>query len=269
MSDASDAESGQVSQDAAEVYQDLFVPSLFEPWAERVADAAKISPGDAVLDVACGTGVLAREARRRVGEEGQVTGLDLNPAMLAVARREASGITWEEGPAESLPFDDGAFDAVVCQFSLMFFEDREAALAEMWRVLGPGGRLAVAVWDRLENSPGYLELASFLEDHLGAEGGEGLRASFTLGDPKALTGLFAGAGIQDAEVATLPGEADFPSLASFVGAELKGWTLADSIDDARFEELLAEAKAPFARFIKDDGRVVFPLPAHLVTATKG
>ena len=140
-------ELGQVSAAAAEVYEAFFVPALFAQFAGPVADAAALGAGQAVLDVACGTGVLARELRRRTGAEGRVVGLDRNAGMLAVARRSAPGIDWREGMAERLPFADGSFDAVVSQFGLMFFEDRRAALAEMWRVVRPGGRLAVAVWD--------------------------------------------------------------------------------------------------------------------------
>lgn len=266
MADKDAERTGQVSQDAAEVYEKLFVPALFAPWAKRVADAAGIGPGQEVLDVACGTGVLAREAKRRVGPDGSVTGLDLNPGMLAVARRKAPEVTWEEGPAESLPFEDETFDAAACQFSLMFFEDPVEALSEMWRVLRPDGAMAVAVWDRLEHSPGYLELAGFLEDELGGDAGAGLRASFTLGDPEDLAGLFAKAGIEGAEVSTLDGEADFPSVADFVGAEVKGWTLSDDVDDDQYAELLRAAETRFERFVQPDGRVVFSLPAHLVTA---
>jgi ubiquinone/menaquinone biosynthesis C-methylase UbiE len=118
---------------------------LFEEWAPRVCKAAALLPGNKILDVACGTGVLAREAARCVQPGGMVTGLDRNEVMLTVARRVAPGIEWRQGRAEALPFPDGSFDAVVSQFGLMFFEDREGALREMWRVLKPGGRLAVAV----------------------------------------------------------------------------------------------------------------------------
>ena len=134
---------GQVSGHAAEVYETFFVPALFAPWAPRVADAALLAPGQKVLDVACGTGVLAREAALRVAPDGTVTGLDRNEGMLAVARRAAPGLDWRSGVAEALPFPDRAFDAVVSQFGLMFFDDRAAALREMWRVLRPGGRLVL------------------------------------------------------------------------------------------------------------------------------
>jgi ubiquinone/menaquinone biosynthesis C-methylase UbiE len=96
-----------------------------------VADAAKIASGDRVLDVGCGTGVLARAAADRVAADGQVTGLDLNKGMLAVARRLRPKIEWRQGDATKLPFADGSYDVVMSQFSLMYFPDRIAALNEM------------------------------------------------------------------------------------------------------------------------------------------
>lgn len=269
MTEDKAAETGQVSKDAAEVYEELFVPALFEPWADRVAEATQLAPGHEVLDVGCGTGVLAREAHRRVWPGGSVTGLDLNPAMLAVAQRKEPEIAWQEGPAEDLPYPDESFDAVVCQFSLMFFEDGVRALEEMWRVLRPGGRVGVAVWDVLEHSPGYLELAHFLEETLGEAAAEGLRVSFGLGEAETLTGLFARAGIEGAELATLEGRARFPSLEDFFRAEVRGWTLAEEVSEDRYRELLAQAETRLDRFVQPDGGVEFPLPAHIVTAGKG
>jgi ubiquinone/menaquinone biosynthesis C-methylase UbiE len=121
----------QVSTDAAEVYESCFVPAIFGAWASPVADAAGIRTGNRVLDVGCGTGVLAREALRRVGQEGQVVGVDLNEGMLAVAARTAPEIDWRLGDATSLPFEDASFDVVVSQFALMYFPDRVASLREM------------------------------------------------------------------------------------------------------------------------------------------
>ena len=115
----------------ARAYEALFVPSLMAPFAPVVADAAGIAPGAHVLDVACGTGVVAREAARRAGASGRVIGLDANPGMLAVAREQSPAIGWELGRAEALPFPDGSFDAVVSQFGLMFFTDPRAALSEI------------------------------------------------------------------------------------------------------------------------------------------
>jgi ubiquinone/menaquinone biosynthesis C-methylase UbiE len=119
----------------AEVYEELFVPALFRQWGPIVADAARIGEGDRVLDVACGTGVLACCASDRVGPRGAVKGLDANADMLAVACRKSVQAEWIEGKAESLPFADESFDAVVSQFGLMFFDDRPGAIREMMRVL--------------------------------------------------------------------------------------------------------------------------------------
>ncbi|MFQ5468502.1 MAG: methyltransferase domain-containing protein, partial [Kiloniellaceae bacterium] len=138
--------------DGAEVYESCFVPAIFGAWASPVADAAGIEAGKRVLDVACGTGVLAREAFRRVGQKGQVVGVDLNEGMLAVAARTEPKVEWRQGDAEHLPFEDASFDVVVSQFALMYFPDRVAALREMWRVLAPDGRLAVVAWAPIERA---------------------------------------------------------------------------------------------------------------------
>src|SRR5262245_61490850 len=115
-----DSDKGQVSRNAAEVYEEFFVPALFQEWTSRVAGAAKIQAGQRVLDVACGTGILARTVAERVGPAGSVVGLDMNEGMLAVAARKAPQIEWRQGISEALPFDGDSFEAVVSQFGLMF-----------------------------------------------------------------------------------------------------------------------------------------------------
>ena len=175
-------EQGQVTDSAAEIYETFFLPALFDQWPPKVAQAAQIKSGDHVLDVACGTGVLARHIINLVGESGEVTGLDINPGMLAVAKRKSTVINWQEGKAEALPFEDATFDAVVSQFGLMFFDNRQAAIDEMIRVLKPGGHLAVAVWDTLENTPGYLAMVALLTRLFGAATANGLRMPYVLGD---------------------------------------------------------------------------------------
>ncbi len=258
---------GQVTRSAAEVYEEFFVPALFGEWAPRVADAARIAPGDHVLDVACGTGVVAREAGRRVGDNGAVVGLDRNEWMFDVAKRVAPEIEWVTGVAEDMPFPAGSFDAVTCQFGLMFFDDRAGALREMWRVLRPGGRLAAAVWDSADSTPGYAAMIGLIERLFGQEPADALRAPFALGDPAELARLASDAGIPDALVETIDGTARFPSIASWVHTDIKGWTLADMIDDEQFALLQREAETDLARFSLPDGSVTFDAPAHILTAT--
>lgn len=260
---------GQVTDSAAEVYEEFFVPSLFAEWAPRVADAAGLAPGDRVVDVACGTGVLAREAARRVSPGGAVTGLDRNAGMLAVARRLSPDVEWREGRAEALPFEDGSQDAVVSQFGLMFFEDRARALSEMWRVLRPGGRLAVAVWGALGETPGYTAMAALLDRLFGPAVAEGIRMPYVLGDPDEVLGLFARAGVRGARLETPMGTARFASLDAWLHTDIKGWTLADMIDDAQYARLRAAAPDALSDFVGQDGSVAFAAPAHIVTATRG
>ena len=144
-------------KNTASNYEKLMVPALFESWAERVLNEAAIKPGDRMLDVACGTGIVARTAIKRSGNNGlSVTGLDPNPGMLAVAESNTSGSDWKEGVAEDLPFEDESFDVVVSQFGLMFFQDRPAALREMKRVLAPGGRLLWPYLIRWTITPGTM-----------------------------------------------------------------------------------------------------------------
>ncbi len=259
---------GQVSGSAAEVYENFFVPALFADWAPRVCDAARLSPGDRLLDVACGTGLVAREAKSRHGDTDAVTGLDCNDGMLAVAAELAPDIDWKNGMAEDIPFADASFDVVTCQFALMFFDDREKSLQEMWRVLRPGGRLVVATWDSLAHSPGYDAMAALLTRLFGDEFADSLHAPHNLGDCDELTQIFIDAGIPDPVVRTCPGLARFPDIEGWVYTDIKGWTLSESIDDAQYQKLLSEAKRHLARFTTDDGRVEFCAPAHIVTVVK-
>lgn len=256
------------SRSPAEVYEELFVPALFRQWGDRVADAARIEPGQRVLDVACGTGVLACAAAERAGPRGSVVGLDPNAGMLAVARTKSHRIEWREGRAESLPFEDDSFDAVVSQFGLMFFEDRIAALREMMRVLRPGGRLAVAVCDAVERSPGYGALAALLQRLFGAAVANAFRAAFVLGDTQRLLSLCKDAGVAGSMVTRHDGTVRFASISSMISAERACvWTLGGMLDDEQFARLLAEAERELRPFVVADGSVAFLMPVLMITAT--
>jgi ubiquinone/menaquinone biosynthesis C-methylase UbiE len=254
---------GQVAEGAAEVYEEFFVPALFAQWTDRVLRLAGVAPGDHVLDVGCGTGVLARAAAERVGPEGRVCGLDPNEGMRAVARRRSSGVQVVEGVAESMPFEDDSFDQVLCQFALMFFTDRAAGLREMARVLRPGGHVVLLTWAALESSPGYAAMVDLLDRVIGPEAAQALLAPFSIGTPDALARL-ANPVFRDVEVERLDGQARFNSIEAWVHTDIKGWTLRDAISDAQYAELLGAANRELARFAGPDGGVSFAAPA-LVT----
>ena len=259
----------QRARTPAEVYDEMFVPALFQRWGPIIADVAGIGSGDTVLDVACGTGVLACAALDRVGPRGTVVGLDPNADMLAVARRNTPRVEWREGRAESLPFPDGSFDAVVSQFGLMFFDDRPAALREMMRVLRPGGRMAVAVCDAVDHSPGYAALADLLQRLFGKPTADAFRAPFVLGDPERLLAICATAGIMDAKVARHAGSVRFASVKALISTERACvWTLGGMLEDAQFSELLQEAERAFQPFVAGDGAITFEMPALVITASK-
>jgi SAM-dependent methyltransferase len=256
--------------DAATSYQELLVPALMEEWAPQVAEAAGIRPGDRVLDVACGTGVLTREAAGRAEPTGAATGLDLSPEMLAVAARLSPALRWQQGSADALPFADQSFDAVVSQFGLMFFPDPVAGLRDMWRVLVPGGRLAVAVWGSLADTPAYAAEVELVERLAGREAGDALRAPFTLGDPKRMAELCAAAGIK-AQVAMRPGRGHFPSIRTMVEVDVRDWLhiVGVTLDEDLIEAILRESETALRPFLTiDRNGVGFDSPAVLATATR-
>lgn len=261
-----ESERGQVVTSAADVYEEFFVPALFGAWPDRVLDAGGVTEGDRVLDVACGTGILARAARKRVRESGQVVGLDPNQGMLAVAQRLEQGIEWRQGVAEELPFANDSFDRVVSQFGMMFFSDARKAVSEMSRVLAPGGSVTIAVWAALEDTPGYLAMARLLADLFGDDIAAALHAPYSLGDPDLVRKLMVDS-FPNVSVTHHEGVARFESIDAWVHTEIRGWTLADSIDDHQYAMLLREARQHLAGFTDESGRVTFAAPALIATAT--
>ncbi len=259
-------EKGQLVTEAARIYEEFFVPALFADWPEQLLAATAAQPAQRLLDVACGTGILARHAFKKFGGKGFVEGLDPNEGMLAVARNTSASIQWTQGRAEALPYTDGAFDLVLCQFGLMFFEDRRAALREMLRVLRPGGSLGIAVWAPLRKTPGYAAVAALLRELFDENVARSIEVPYSLGEPEELEGLLQEAGATEINCRTRPGEARFPSLEAWIHTDLRGWTLADVIDEEGYQRFRKAAQTRLAPFVLQDGSVCFEAPALIATA---
>jgi SAM-dependent methyltransferase len=262
------AQTYQLSVEAAEAYEARFVPALFAEWAPHLVEAAGVAPGQAVLDVACGTGVVARTAADRMGGRGRVAGVDLNQGMLAVAGRLRPDIEWHQADAAALPFPDGSFDAVLCQSALMFFPDRVGALREMARVAAAGWTVAVQVWDQLEAQAGYGALYAAFTRHLGPMAAELGGSFWALGDLELLGSLFEAAGLAVTGTRTRAGTARFPSAADAVTTELDASPLAAGIDQATRRRVLDAGIKAMGPFVVEGGRVELPIRGHLVVAAK-
>lgn len=196
-----------------EMYERHLVGPLFRPWAEELLERAALAPSDRVLDVACGTGIVARLAKARLGPASTVVGVDVSAPMIAVASEQDRTVDWRVGDAAALPVGDSErFDVVLCQQGMQFFTDREAAAREMRRVLAPRGRALVSTWRPIEENPFYFDMQRVAERYVGPF--EDQRHSF--GDGAALGKLLEAAGFSGVQVTTVARIQTFDDPAAFL-----------------------------------------------------
>ncbi len=257
----------------AENYERNLVPIIFAPWATDLVEIAVLQPGDRVLDVACGTGIVARVAARKLGDAGSVTGLDASAPMITAARAAATAeglaVEWREASAVELPFPEAAFDILLCQSGLQFFPNRPTSLREMHRVLKPGGRLILSVWGPIERSPGFAVAADALTRHIGPEAARPITSgAFGLSDAEELRALITDAKFKDVTVHVAVKTLRYPSPDEFVLRHLAGSPLGRAVGDAgenALAALLAEVGARLASAV--DGRgLAFPIEANIAVA---
>ena len=258
----------QPTEAPAEIYDRHMVPAMLASWVPALLDLVALKPGERVLDVACGTGVVARQAVLQVGAGGYVVGLDFNSDMLALARVRGPAVEWREGNAMALPFATSAFDVVVCQQGLQFFPDSGKALREAHRVLVPGGRFAVAVWCAIESSPGHHALTRGLERHVGTEAAGLMSAVFRLGDAQTLQTLLEIAGFLEVRVGREKRVARFPSPELFVRRVVVGSVLGRTgvrVRDESLAAIIREVEEALQPYMRGDS-LAFPMEAHLAAA---
>lgn len=225
---------------APENYERYFVPHIAAPLAEDLLETAALRPGERVLDVACGTGIVARLARQRIGDGGSLAGLDPNPGMLAVARSLASpkpAIDWHEASAEAIPLADGAFDVALCQLGLQFMTNKLGALREMRRVLAPGGRLVLNVPG--PTPPLFAVLADALATHIDPRAASFAHIVFSLHDERELRELTNAAGFRDVRVDARRTTLALPPSSQFLWQYVSSTPLANVVAAASDESRAA------------------------------
>ena len=263
-------EQWQLSAKAAELYQRISARYILGPWAPLLVELAAVAPGERVLDVACGTGVVTRAAAARVGSGGHVAGIDLNPGMIAVARslppEAGAAIEWREASALALPFGSSSFDVVLCQQGLQFFPDRGLALREMRRVLRRGGRLALSVWNNtgLYNSA----VSKALSVYVGQDVAQRFGASRKAPSGEQLQRVVADAGFIAIELCVERVTIDLPPVETFVLDHLAATPVASDIAAAgpvARAEIGRSVREQLHAYVRNKG-VSFPEKTHLLTA---
>lgn len=250
------AESGPDTR-AAQAFEMYLVPTIFGPWSETLVDIVAPQPGERVLDVACGTGAAARYAVRSVEPGGAVAAIDSDPRMIEFARTRVppGAVDWRVGDAQALPWEEGAFDAVVCSQGYQFFPDRAKALAEMHRVLKPDGRLALAVFCGLPYCPGHWAVARALEPRV--KDLTGIRRPYSFGDPVALGDTIQAAGFREVAVVRRQKEAHFRSPETFLESLAAGGPSArhaiEQLSEDAMREVMAEVREGLAEYEDDWG----------------
>jgi ubiquinone/menaquinone biosynthesis C-methylase UbiE len=253
-----------------EIYERVLVAPLFRPFAEQLVARVAPTRGDVMIDVACGTGIVARVARERLGPEARIVGVDVAPAMLAVARAVDPTIDWREGNAVSLPVSaEEHFSALTCHQGLQFMPDKVAAIREMRRVLAPAGRIAIATWRSLGDHPGVRDLNEVAERHVGHVADS--RHSF--GDATALKNLLSEGGFDRVNVETVTHDVQFADGALFarlnamavIGMSEAGKAMSEAERGELAGRIAGESGDVIAKATRN-GAFVIPLAANFATA---
>jgi ubiquinone/menaquinone biosynthesis C-methylase UbiE len=253
-----------------EIYERVLVGPLFRPFAKQLVARVALTRGDSVIDVACGTGIVARLARERLGPDARIVGVDVAPAMLAVASAADRTIDWRQGNATSLPVSAGErFTVVTCHQGLQFMPDKAAAVREMRRVLTPDGRVAIATWSSLDDLPAMVELNAIAERHVGPI----VDSRHSFGDAGALRHVLVDAEFSDVNVETLAHDVQFADGALFarlnamavIGMSERGKALSDTERGVLAERIAEESGDVIGKATKK-GMFVLPLTAILATA---
>jgi ubiquinone/menaquinone biosynthesis C-methylase UbiE len=256
----------------ADAFERFMVPPILEPLARVLVDATHPRPGERVLDLACGTGIVARVTLDRIGPGGAVVGVDIDPSMLAIARaRSDRMLDLVESDAAHLPFGAGVFDVVMCQHGLPYFEQRREALLEARRVLRQQGRLGIVVWSSIGDQPVFAAIGRALTAH--GDRATGLRFFATpssLGGPDTLRSLLSDVGFRTVELRRIEHQARFPSVRAFLEQYAAASGFGDmlaALAPASADAVIHAAAGELAGLEGEQGTML-PMTALLAVATR-
>jgi ubiquinone/menaquinone biosynthesis C-methylase UbiE len=260
----------QLAGNAPELYERVMVPLWFGRWAEALLDLVAPQPGETVLDVACGTGVTTRMAKRHVGAQGRVDGLDINAPMLARAQELASGqdINWIESDVCDSGLHPATYDAVISQHGYHYFPDKPGALKEFHRLLAPGGRLAFSVWD---GHSAYTEaLCSAVERHISADIARKQRGQRETPSPDDLVRSVTDAGFTDVTVERQELVIRVPAARDFVPLHLGSMPIAgafQALADDEKDRLVADVEEALRDHV-EGGELIYPDAVNVAISRK-
>ncbi|MCB0196045.1 MAG: methyltransferase domain-containing protein [Anaerolineae bacterium] len=260
----------QLANEAAERYQNILTPAILGPFAKALVDFAALQPAESVIDVGCGTGAAARYAAGAVGAAGRVMGIDINAAMLEVARSlpavYGAPIAWREANITHLPFDDNSIDVVLCAQTLQFLPEKITGLAEMRRVVKPSGRVAVSLWCPLEQSPYFYTLVETIARHIGPETAIGLKSAFNLSNGDEIYALIEAAGFEQIEMTVRQLDLPLPHLTEFIPRHISATPMAAGFNQAApvVQQKIVWEVTEQLREYQINGRTEIPFKSHVI-----
>ncbi len=264
----------QLGKGGPEAYEKFIAPAFGGVWAQDIVERAALRKGDRILDVGCGTGIVARFAYQSLGDSVHITGIDVNRIALEKAReiseRNATRVEWKQADVTALPFPDDEFDVLLCQQGLQYFPDRSRALSEIHRVLVDQGRIVFSVWRSIEFSPFYLAIHKALQDYVSQKTAAVLASAYTLSDSVLLRTLFEGAKFKNINIRIVVKQMRYSPLEEFLFGSIFASPFANDIlalEYLKREEMFQTIHKSISNYIDDDG-LAAPMECYVVSATK-
>lgn len=264
----------QLNNDGPEAYEKYIVPAFSGSWARDIVSRAQLRKGNRVLDVGCGSGIVARYAYIELGERSCVAGIDTNKGMLKkaceIAHPKISSIKWILAHINKIPFKDDIFDVIFCQQCLQFLPDRHRSLAEIRRVLAGRGSIYFSVWRSIDNFPFYTALYKALETYVNKEAASILMSAFTLGDSQKLRELFKDTGFTNIDITLVIKNMCFSPFDEFLIGGIAASPFSNDIfalSEKKRDEMFQMIRDSLSYYIHNRGFAA-PMECYVISAQK-